>query len=228
MWSKTRHNFVSRGCSALIALGVGLLAGGSLMPITYVIGGIIVLIGIVIFVYNWKNPTDDVILSISENAKRSKLIWGFWHTGENFKRSFKLGTIKKILILEPDSQSIAVNHLLDQADANKDDLLKSIHLTTNNAIRENVLIRWHNEQTASSFTIYDPSPMIENNGVVKFSKRAYVVVQLADRNLIPDDWTLYKITKEKDPYAFEKYVKYFKNVWDNKSKNAIPDEALNG
>ncbi|MGB2877235.1 MAG: hypothetical protein WBB97_04300, partial [Dehalococcoidales bacterium] len=95
MWNNIKHNIMARGSLAAFAFGVGLLAERSIMIFT-ILGGIAVAVGIVIFIYNCKHPTDEMILSIHENAKKCKLIWGFWHTGENAKKVFQLGTINKV------------------------------------------------------------------------------------------------------------------------------------
>lgn len=221
MWSKVRHNFLSRGCSAFVALGVGLLAAGSLMVVSYIVGGVAVIVGVGIFIYNWGHPTDDIVLSVSENAKKCKLLWGFWHTGEGAKKVFQLGTIKRVLLLEPNEQSTSLQHLLSQIKATKRDLIENIRLTTDSATANGIPVRWHNDPTVLSFTICDPSPTVEGNDTVHFSKKAFVVVQVADCNLVSADWTVYKKSNSKDPYAFDAYVKWFKDVWDNKSKEGI-------
>jgi len=184
------------------------------MHITYIAGGVFLLIGIIIFVYNWRHPTDDIIMAMSENAKRSKLIWGFWHTGEHARRVFRLGTIRKVLVLNPDPQSATLLNILHQTSDAKNDLIENIRLTTESAIANAIPVRWHDDPTVLGFTICDPSPIIDENTVV-FSKRAYVIVQVADSNLISDDWKTYKKTKAKDSYAFDAYVKWFNRVWDS-------------
>jgi hypothetical protein len=47
------------------------------MPITYIVGGIVVLLAVGIFVYNWEYPIDEEIPSLSEAIKNSRVVWGF-------------------------------------------------------------------------------------------------------------------------------------------------------
>ncbi len=220
MRRKIWASFIHRGGLSFFAFGIGLIAGGSLMPITYVIGGIAILIGICIFIYNWRHPTEDEIPSIPDAIKYSKLVWGFWHTGERAKYSFKYGSVKRVLLLEPNRQNKSFLHILEQAPVTPNELAENIHLTTQRAIDNKIPVKWHNDPTVLSFTICDPSPTIEQD-IVIFSNKAYVVVQVIDKNLDREEWSLYKKTMSKDKYAFNAYAKWFKDVWDNRSKEGL-------
>ena len=93
----------------------------------------------------------------------------------------------------------------------------NIGLTKQAAIENGIDVRYHKEVTGLSFIICDPSPKKEGD-VVDFSQKAYVVCQVLDRNLDIDDWSLYRKTKAKDRYAFNGYVKWFKDVWESRSE----------
>ena len=54
-----------------------------------------------------------------------------------------------------------------------------------------------------------------------FQKKAYVVVQIIDANLSRSEWPLYKKSLDKDEYAFNSYVRLFKDIWDNRSKEGV-------
>lgn len=228
MRRKIWSSFIHRGSSTCFALGVGLLAGGSLMPITYIVGGIAILIAFGIFVYNWRHPTAEEIPTIPEAVRNSKIVWGFWHTGERARHSFKYGSVHRVLLLEPNMESKSFLHILEQAKVSKNELIANIYLTTESAIDNKIAVRWHNDPTVLSFMICDPSPNIEKNNLVSFSNRAYVVVQVIDSNLDRDEWSLYKKTMAKDRYAFNAYVNWFKDLWDNKSKEGLASDSING
>lgn len=191
------------------------------MLVTYIFGVIFLLISFCIMAYNWKYPKDDGTPSLSEAIKSSKVVWGFWHTGERAKASFKYGSVTKILLLEPNENSEAFQHVLTEATgtATQKDILANIKLTTESALQNNIHVKWHNEVTSLSFMICDPSPNIDGE-LVKFSHRAFIVVQVLDRNLNIEEWSVYKKTEAKDRYAFNGYVKWFKEIWDNRSKPA--------
>jgi len=187
------------------------------MLFTYITGGICIVIAFCVFGYNWKYPQDDEIPSITEAIRNSKVVWGFWHTGERAKRNFQDGSVKRVLLLEPNPSSEAFKGVLAEAkNTTQNELITNIKLTTESALSNGIEIKWHNEVTSLSFMICDPSPTIEGE-LVKFSKRAFVVVQVLDRNLDIGEWSLYRKTNTKDKYAFNGYVNWFKNVWDNKS-----------
>ncbi len=190
------------------------------MQITYIIGGILILVSISIFIYNWRHPTDDMIPTMPEAIRNSNVVWGMWHTGERVKRFFKYKTVNRVLLLEPNDQNISFTHMVERANVTRSDLLENIHLTTEDALEKKIDVRWYDDQTVLSFMICDSSAIIKNN-IVEFSKKAYVVVQVVDGNLDRDEWSFYKKTMAKDKYAFNAYVKWFKDVWDNKSKEAI-------
>jgi len=193
------------------------------MPITYIVGASFLLVGIGIFIYNWKYPVD-LIPSIEESVKTSRVVWGFWHTGERAKDSFRYGAISRVLLLEPNMQNASFLHVAKQAQITTRELFENIHLTTEKAIDNNVNVRWYDDPTVISFMICDPIPNIENNKIVNFSKKAYVVVQIIDANLSRSEWPLYKKSLDKDEYAFNSYVRWFKDVWDNRSMQGIKRE----
>lgn len=188
------------------------------MPITYIFGGLFVLVGFGIFAYNFKNPKDDEIPSIVSAIKNSKVVWGFWHTGARAKQHFQYGSIKKVLLLEPNPDSEAFKHLLAEVTgkATQKELITEIDLTKEKALSNHIELRWHNEVTSLSFMICDPSPIFDG-GLVTFSQKAFVTAQVLDRNLDIEEWSLYRKSKAKDKYAFEGYVNWFKKIWDDKS-----------
>ena len=198
------------------------------MPVTYFIGGVALIFGIGIFIYNWRHPTDDEIPSIEDSVKNSKVVWGFWHTGERAKDSFRYGSIKRVLLLEPNAGNESFLHISTQAQVTKTELSENIHITTEKAITNNIDIRWYDDPTVISFMICDSSPNIENNRIVNFSKRAYVVVQVIDAHISRSEWAIYKKTMAKDEYAFNEYVNWFKDIWDDRSKEALIREGGNG
>lgn len=189
------------------------------MLYTLIVGGIFIITGIVIFVYNWKRPLEEGIPSMLDSIKNSKVIWGFWHTGARAKQHFQYGSITRILILEPNPDSEAFKHVLEEVTGNatQNQIMTEISLTKEKALSNHVEIRWHNEVTSLSFMICDPSPNIDGE-LIAFSKKAYVVVQVLDRNLDIEEWSLYRKTNAKDKYAFQGYVNWFKKVWDDRSK----------
>jgi hypothetical protein len=65
--------------------------------------------------------------------------------------------------------------------------------------------------------ICDPSSNIDGK-LVKFSQRAFVVAQALDRNLNIEEWSVYRKTMARDKYAFNGYLNWFKEVWDNRSR----------
>ncbi len=199
-------------------LGFGILFEGSW--IARIIGVLLVLLALYIFRYNWLNPVDNYIPTISEAIKTSKVVWGFWHTGERAKHSFEYDSVKRILILEPNPDSEALNHVLRESGANKNDVIQNVKLTKASAESNKIVLKYHNEVTSLSYMICDPSPTIEGE-LVKFSKRAFIVAQVLDRNLNIEEWSVYKKGMATDKYAFNAYVKWFKDVWDNRSKVAV-------
>jgi len=163
---------------------------------------------------------DDDFPSISETIKNSKVVWGFWHTGNRARESFYYGSVKRILLLEPDPNSEAFRHVLSEVSirpVTAKELIAQIELTKDEAISKNIKIRWHNEVTSHSLMICDPSAEIEG-GKTTFSDQAFVFVQVPDRNLNIEEWKKYKKTASRDRGAFDRYVAWFKDVWDNKSK----------
>jgi hypothetical protein len=220
MWEKIKFSITPRGCFAFLAFGFGLIVSGSEMLITYLVGGVFILLSFGILLYNWKYPVDDYIPSMSESTKNSKIVWGLWHTGNRARNYFFYGSVEKVLLLEPNPNSEAFKHVLAEVSGRpttQHQIFTEINLTRDEAFSKQIKLRWHNEITSQSFMICDSSPKIEGD-LVTFSKRAYVVVQVLDRNLNIEEWSKYKKTMTKDKYAFEAYVKWFKDVWDNKSK----------
>ena len=71
------------------------------MLISYIGGGIAILVGFVLFIYNWKHPIENEIPTMAEAIRDSKLVWGLWHTGERAKLLFKYHTVKRALLVEP-------------------------------------------------------------------------------------------------------------------------------
>lgn len=184
-----------------------------------IVGGLFILAGIVLFVYNWRKPVD-YTPSIPETFKNSKVVWGLWHTGNRARHSFYYGSVKRILLLEPEPDSEAFRHVLAEVSGRPTtakELMTEISLTKDEAISRNIETRWHNEVTSLSFMICDPSPTIEGD-LVTFSHQAFVVAQVLDRNLNIEEWGKNKITASKNKYEFDNYVRWFKDVWDNKSK----------
>lgn len=201
-----------------IGLGIGILVNGS--EVAFIIGGLFVLAGIGLFVYNWRKPIDDYMPSIPDAIKNSNVVWGLWRTGERARQSFYYGSVERILLLEPEPESEAFRHVLAEVSGRpitERELIAEINLTKEEAVSKNIEVRWHNEVTSLSFTIYDSSAKIEG-GLTKFSHQAFVVAQVLDRNLNIEDWAKYKKSESRDKYAFDSYVTWFKDVWDNKSK----------
>lgn len=199
------------------------------MLYTLIVGGVFIVCGVMIFIYNLKHPIEEGIPSLMDSIRHSKLVWGFWHTGTRAKGNFQYGSIKKILLLEPNPDSEAFKHVLAEATgkATQNEIMTEISLTKEKALSNHIKLRWHNEVTSLSFTIFDPSPNIDGE-LVTFSQRAFVVAQVLDRNLNIEEWSLYKKTNAKDKYAFEEYVKWFKKVWDDRSKpvtNSLPPSS---
>ncbi|GEM_PF-4571564 len=192
---------------------------------TYIVGGILILAAVTIFVYNLKRPTDDFIPSREQAIRESKVVWGFWHTGENAKKLLRYGTVQRILLLEPNEANQSFCYRMTEARATKTDLITNVRLTTAAAQALEIPVKYHNELTALSFMICDPSPDIECSDSVSFSKRAYVVAQVMDRNLVTSEWPRYKVTKAGNPHAFRDYEHWFKDVWDNKSGTAMAVEG---
>jgi hypothetical protein len=189
--------------------------------VAFIVGGILVASGIGLFVFNWRNPVDDYIPSISEAIKNSKVVWGFWHSGNRARESLYYGSVKKILLLEPEPNSEAFKHVLSEVSGRPTtakEIIIQIGLTKDEAVSKNIDLRWHNEVTSQSFMICDPSPTKIEGGLVEFSHQAFVVAQVLDRNLNIEEWAKYKKNASKDKYAFDSYVEWFKDVWDNKSK----------
>lgn len=211
-------SFIYRGCSACLGLGVGILVEGSIPA--FIVGGILTVSGIVLFVFNWRNPVDDYIPSISETIKNSKVVWGFFHSGNRARQSLNYGSVKRILLLEPEPDNEAFKHVLSEVSVRPTTartLITEIGLTKDEAVSRHIDLRWHNEVTSQSFMICDSSPKIEGD-LTTFSHQAFVVVQVLDRNLNIEEWAKYKKTASKDKYAFDSYVKWFQDVWDNRSK----------
>lgn len=221
-------SFMHRGSSSSFALGIGFLAGGSLILYTLIVGGVFLAIGIGIFSYNWRHPIDERIPSMLDAIKNSKVVYGFWHTGVRAKQHFQYGSVTKILLLEPNPDSEAFKHILAEVTGKttQNEILTEISLTKEKALSSHIKLRWHNEITSLSFMICDPSPNIKGE-LVKFSHKAFVIIQVLDRNLDIDEWSLYRKTNDKDKYAFNGYVNWFNEVWNNRSKDSLPREGLN-
>lgn len=125
--------------------------------------------------------------------------------------------MKRVLLLEPREDSEAIAHLLRETRDTKNDVVQNILLTKDAAVANDVAIKYHNEMTSLSFMICDPAPSVEGE-VVEFSKRAYVIAQVPDRNLLDAEWSVYKKGKTTSKYAFDGYVKWFQQVWDDRSQ----------
>ena len=73
MWrQRIWASLIHKGCSACLGLGVGILVQGSI--VAFIVGGILVASGIGLFVYNWRNPVDHYIPSVSDAIKNSKVV----------------------------------------------------------------------------------------------------------------------------------------------------------
>lgn len=131
MLKRVWASFIHRGVSFWFALGVGLNAGGSAMLITYIIGGLCLLIALGIFIYNLKQPIEDQIPSMLDTIKDSKVVWGFWHSGVRAKEHFQYGTVKRMLLLEPNPDNEAFKHVLAEmrGKTTQQQVLTEINLT---------------------------------------------------------------------------------------------------
>ena len=95
MLKRVWASFIHRGVSFWFALGVGLNAGGSAMLITYIIGGLCLLIALGIFIYNLKQPIEDQIPSMLDTIKDSKSSMGFLAFWSKSQRTFPVRHCKE-------------------------------------------------------------------------------------------------------------------------------------
>jgi hypothetical protein len=189
------------------------------------ITGLVVGVGLIVFDYIWTivrlNPK-----RLSSAVKESQVVWAFWHAGgravlDNVVQRNKSTSIKKMMLLNPDSNNLAFRFIAELVDRNDENgvrqLIAEINTMANLATSVGVKVMYHSEPLAYTFTIFDKTP----NGDIPNSKNAWIVVQPLEPSMQREsaEWQKWVVrNKGKTRSQFDAYFSLFTQI-EKKIKN---------
>ena len=169
---------------------------------------------------------EGVAQSRRDALESSRVAWGLWHTGTRMRieRLLKLDSLKRILILEPNTNSKSVKVIAERSGETEKGIITQLEDTTREALKNGKDIRWYSEHRESAFTIYDNSPIKEPDGSLKpCSDNAWIYVEYLTPTVGVDQRTGEAIhNKGKDKDRFMGFYQEYEDIWNNKSIPANP------
>jgi hypothetical protein len=187
-----------------------------------IISWICVGIGLSIVGYILLKPLSKEIPPIEIAVKDSKVVWGMWFTGERVlakKLPEKYTSIKKILLMEPNSEAFETN--LEITKASRDETKNEILRLTQMAMKKELEVRWYSTYRGIGLTLCDPLDSDEPS-----SNQAWCVVQSLKGSAPRDERETYisKNTVNGRSY-FQSMLQNFKETWEN-SRTPDPGEYV--
>ncbi len=154
-------------------------------------------------------PSKDEVPPIEYAVKHSKTVWGLWFTGDrHYKMVDKYNSVKKILVMRPDSPAF------DVSTNNKERSRNEIVRLTLRAIGKGIEIRWYSEPQTNSLTIYD-----KIKGNEPTSDKAYFITSKLDKDVLPrKDRIPHILKKKQDEDDFDAQIDRFNTLWNNATK----------
>jgi hypothetical protein len=178
------------------------------------------IIGMIVIVATLLIPSKGEIPDREYAIKHSKIVWAFWFSGgRHLELIRKYNSVKRILLMEPDSPAFKANLQISGYDkaAAKDEIKKLTQL----AINKGIGVKWYKSPRYinSSLTIYDPS-----EGEEPSSSKAYYVLSTLEKDVPRSKRALFVIRRKDDENEFKNQIKKFKDIWDNFSRQPRPEE----
>lgn len=174
---------------------------------------------------------DAALPSRREALESSKVAWGLWHTGTRMRieKLLKLESLKRILILEPNKDTDSIEIIAKRSEESTESIITQIQDTTREALENGKDIRWYSKHRESAFTIYDATPVKDEDGTLKpCSDNAWMYVEYLNPEVGVDQRTGEVIyNKGKNKSRFMGFYHEYKDIWENKSvkANTISDKT---
>jgi hypothetical protein len=162
-------------------------------------------------------------LSRREALESAEIAWGLWHTGARIyiEKLLEMPSLKRVLVLEPNENNKSIGVVAEKAGLKVDTIINQIKDTTDEAFKNGVDIRWYFKDRGDSIIIYDPSPITDNDGVLKpFSENAKIYVEYFNPRVGVDQrkghW-IYNMGKDKK--IFKGYCEEYEDIWGDSQKS---------
>ena len=203
---------------AIVAIGATMLTISSTittMSIWQVIGFIVLSLGMFLLILVGIHLFCNRVPSLKSSIKNSQKVWGLWFTGHSHYEEKLLenyDSVKKIMVLNPESEAFNRNLYTSQDD--KISAKEEIISITKQVKQKNKAfpIRWYCIDRAVSITFYDKEDLGD-----EFSDKAWCVRQVLGFGQLLNERKKEKfVNKGYQKETFKKCLVVFNNLWNDK------------